>query len=175
MAHCRWCVSLVLALLGTLALYLWRSGSYDDLTAIFSADGVLSAPIFQKPRNSRSPEEVFHLLEKKGIYDASDLKNEVDVVVPYWWNVFNSTKTKHHTKIPRATTTPQWGPCFAPHEEVDWDKAIAETEQLRAPQYEKKIVARVSTINEEDLAGFCRPGFLIIGAGKCGTSVRRSI
>ena len=180
MASCRWCVSLLLALVGTLALFWWRNRSSDNDTAIFGADSVLTAlPFFHKPRDSRSREEVLHLLQEKGIYDASDFKNEFDVVVPYWWDKFDSSNStnspKHHTRIPRATTTPQWGPCFAPHEEVDWDKTIAENEQSSAPEYEKTIVARVNTLNEEDLAGFCRPGFIIIGAGKCGTSVSRSV
>lgn len=163
---------MLLALVGTLALFWWRNSSSDSDTAIFDADGVDSALPFlhKKPRDSRNRDEVVHLLQEKGIYDASDFKNEFDVVVPYWWN--NSDNSKHHTRIPRATTTPQWGPCFAPHEEVDWDKTIAENEQSSAPEYEKTIVARVNTLNEEDLAGFCRPGFIIIGAGKCGTSVR---
>ena len=122
--------------------------------------GSITAPVADRA-------EVLHLLEEKGVYSETDYVNELEIEVPYWG--LNSTRAER--RIPKATTTAEWGPCFAPHFRVDWDKQIQKYQEPRQPEYPKKIVPHVASPDEEDLADYCRPGFIIIGAGKCGTSV----
>ena len=45
---------------------------------------------------------------------------------------------------------------------------IADEASIEYPVYKKSY--RSQTASEENLEGVCRPGFLIIGQGKCGTS-----
>jgi hypothetical protein len=83
-------------------------------------------------------------------------------IVPPYWNVVNGTTVALSHDFPRETTTAQWGPCFGAHKAVQWDLEI----ESRV-DYPKPAVG----ISNNDWANYCRPGFLIIGAGKCGTSV----
>jgi hypothetical protein len=85
-----------------------------------------------------------------GVYQAEDYNNSIGLPPPYWYSNDSST----------------WGPCYPPKKKVDWKKQASanttftyrhENPPPRIQQY-------------EDLRGSCRPGFLIIGAGKCGTS-----
>ena len=171
-SRCKPYVALITGVLATLALFWWRDSfaTYKNFATVNgdSADDRLSSPPFRVT----SREEVIHLLEEKGVYRESDftVKNDWGAVAPYWGTDSGETTTRS-TTIPKGTTAPEWGPCFAPRKIVDWDRAIAIRQNSTSPQYETKIGALVDSMSGEDLAGFCRPGFVIIGAGKCGTSV----
>jgi len=170
-----WCLTLLVGFLATVVLFWWNSSDHDvnSLTALFGGGGdsgrspATSSRINGPPSRNRS--EVMQLLEQKHIYSASDYANDQGVVVPYWDTTTTNATAKR--RIPKATTTAQWGPCYAPHAKVNWDREIAKYSSDQTPEYEKSILAPgINSMDEEDLAGFCRPGFIIIGAGKCGTS-----
>lgn len=168
-SRCKPYVALITgSLLATLTFFWWKgslAASKNFATVHGGSEGRLSSPPFRVS----SREEVIHLLEEKGVYRESDFKYDKETeVAPYWW----SDSTTRSSTIPRGTTSPEWGPCFAPRKQVDWDLAIASSQNSTTPQYETQIGVPVNSMRDEDLAGFCRPGFIIIGAGKCGTSVR---
>ena len=171
-SRCKPYVALFTGSLATLTFFWWKGSfaAYKNFATVHGgSEGRLSAPPFRAP----SREEVIHLLENKGVYRESDFKTDMDTeVAPYWGSDSDESTRTRSSKIPRGTTSPEWGPCFAPRKQVDWDLAIASSQNASTPQYETQIGAPVNSMRDEDLAGFCRPGFIIIGAGKCGTSVR---
>lgn len=112
---------------------------------------------------SSSRDHVLALLVQAGVYDEADFKNELGIVPPYWGS-------KTHLK-PKETTTDDWGPCFAPHERVRWKQEIKKYNGTNPAFHNPARSAAATKQNKNDFASFCRPGFLIIGAGKCGTSV----
>jgi len=67
----------------------------------------------------------------------------------------------------RCNISSIWGPCYAPHGPVDWEKEVSNVRRHRSPIYHKPPISPRS--HAADIADYCRPGFLIIGAGKCGT------
>jgi len=62
-----------------------------------------------------------------------------------------------------------WGPCFPPsnYENVDWHSEMHALQTRNGTEIEYPDKPRSYQSN---LDGMCRPGFLIVGAGKCGTS-----
>jgi hypothetical protein len=89
------------------------------------------------------------------VYNETDFVNEQGVIPPYWDCLHG-----------KCNSTEIWGPCYPPHKSVhSWGQQV-EKYRSRPPHYQRKeLLSRDST----DLSGYCRPGFLIIGAGKCGT------
>lgn len=87
-----------------------------------------------------------------GVYREVDFANEAGVV-PAFWNCDGSA----------CNVSTVWGPCYAPPGRVDWE---SEVERSRG---ESPVYPTNSALSSESLEGLCRPGFLIIGAGKCGT------
>ena len=107
------------------------------------------------------PAELFDL----GIYKEHDFVNPGGIR-PTFWTRENQTA---------SSLLSSWGPCYPSQESVDWP---FEMEQYRnAVNNDNGIHISPSLYIEyqpakhagDNVAGFCRPGFLIIGAGKCGT------
>jgi hypothetical protein len=88
------------------------------------------------------------------VYNETDFVNERGVIPSYW--------DCSHGK---CNTSKMWGPCYPGHKRVHWAKQV-EKYRGRPPSYQKKETA---SQDSNDLSGYCRPGFLIIGSGKCGT------
>jgi hypothetical protein len=88
------------------------------------------------------------------VYNESDFVNEQGVIPPYWDCLHG-----------KCNSSQIWGPCYPPHKNVHWTKQV-EKYRSRPPHYQKK---EPISLDSSDLSGYCRPGFLIIGAGKCGT------
>lgn len=88
----------------------------------------------------------------KRAYNAEkDFINEQGIV-PSFWN--------------EATT---WGPCYSPDEpnKINWKAQVKKFYGTNKTSYHPiRSIKRGDT----DVADYCRPGFVIIGAGKCGTS-----
>jgi hypothetical protein len=93
------------------------------------------------------------------VYSSSDFVNDRGIRPPFW-----------NCEGNRCNITSEWGPCYASHEEVTWSKEV-EFFTTNPPSYTRVSYMSKST----DLAGLCRPGFIIIGAGKCGTRYGFSI
>jgi hypothetical protein len=117
-----------------------------------------------------------------GIYRPdSDFENSRGVVPPFWSadeNVTSSTATNKEDMDSRSPPLDlqSWGPCYPPHSKIHWKN---DTQQERPGQQEKedqhykyrhKARDNVPIQDFTSVQGGCRPGFLIIGAGKCGTS-----
>jgi len=88
-------------------------------------------------------------------YNESDFVNEQGIA-PAYWDCQNG----------KCNSSEVWGPCYPSHKSVDWEGQV-ELYSTQPPFYQKK---QPISRHQNDLAGSCRPGFLIIGAGKCGTS-----
>ena len=101
---------------------------------------------------------VMELLIRNGVYNTTDFMNEGGIIPPYW---INGSIPFH----PIETISESVGPCFLSNHPVHWNDPI---ERNRYP-------TSGMGLNAKDWANYCLPGFLIIGAGKCGTSVRSLI
>ena len=116
-------------------------------------------------------------------YDIkNDFRNAVGNIPPYWEN------TKHLLNSTNSLSdTTSWGPCYPPSTEIDWREQVLNETPYRSSNDEITYskVARVhggkisqlsfysgnnDVSHNLNLAGHCRPGFLIIGQAKCGTS-----
>ena len=99
-------------------------------------------------------------LMQAGLYHPNDFENVRGIAPSYWGNTTTTTTTT-------MTNTPiqQWGPCYAPSKTIPWAEA------LQKDNKHKLVYNRDNRLwNFRSVEGGCRPGFLIIGAGKCGTS-----
>lgn len=128
------------------------------------------------------------------VYDAKDFENDRHVTPPYWEDVHESNERGFLQQQPRdqgqnqnsysnnqgSSLIPHLGPCYLPHQQLDWQSLAEESRYNESEdhiQYVNVVKNRHKDSNEgdlgpgqEDLSGLCRPGFIIIGAGKCGTS-----
>jgi len=98
------------------------------------------------------PEQLLRL----SVYDSSNFVNEIRRIPSFW----NSSGT--------------YGPCFAPYHNVSisWEKEVARN-VMDGPFYHDRSARRnwaATSRDENSPVDYCRPGFLIIGAGKCGTT-----
>lgn len=141
------------------------------------------------PITSLVPEQLMGLL-----YHPSDFINVRGVVPTFWHydpsrsgsvisddgsgynvamtNVTIAPKTASALQINAESNhngLPSWGPCYPPQDassSMNWDQEIALAKE--------KSVEHAYRHNQETIDGgidgMCRPGFIIIGAGKCGTS-----
>lgn len=82
---------------------------------------------------------------------------------------FAPARSSKHTNDEAMAT---WGPCYPPSSKsakIEWPRDI--TQRLRrSSKVEYPFVDKKFKKDFKDLGGLCRPGFIIIGAGKCGTS-----
>lgn len=102
-------------------------------------------------------DNVMEILLQKKVYNTTDFTNEIGTIPPYWVNGSSPTH-------PSETKTESIGPCFLSNTPVHW----ADTGDHGLRRYPTSGVG----LNKNDWSNYCLPGFLIIGAGKCGTSVR---
>jgi hypothetical protein len=106
--------------------------------------------------------------DTESLYLESDFLN-LNGVVPAYWNCLHRNSTYcEHSELMNRRHGVEVGPCFAPHHEVNWTMEIQKT---KSPG--NNILyhdENQSALRSEDWSNFCRPGFIIIGAGKCGTS-----
>ena len=143
----RWprLVAVVLGIAGTTFVYLlWSPVSLRPAAAPHSK----TIQISQSTLPTNLPLALFEV----GIYKEQDFVNQQGIRPPFWGG---PTDTKQ---------SPSWGPCFAPRLPVTrWNPHNKSSTPIVYPK------AGLSS-KAEETAGMCRPGFLIIGAGKCGTS-----
>lgn len=117
-------------------------------------------------QSAESPDEaaiVPEQLLKLGVYTQSDLKNEAGVA-PAFWGCVNSTNCDVNSSSPAKV----YGPCFLPshRSRIDWAHEVRLNGE-KSPRYHNTSTFAAAGVN--DLAGYCRPGFIIIGVGKGGT------
>ena len=145
----------LLLFLGTWQSYLTEKSTFKFI--IWNGNGG-ATNITKSQRTDKAndkAENVFELLLQNGAYKTSDLMNEIGIIPPYW---INGSSPFH----PIETKSESVGPCFLSKTPVHWNDPV---EQNRYPPSGVGL-------NKNDWENYCLPGFLIIGAGKCGTSVR---
>jgi hypothetical protein len=124
----------------------WNKHKQHDMTALYE---------------SNKEKDTFPEILEKTVYSEQDFRNEKGIVPSFW----EKQDSKNYS---RSRTQVTWGPCYPPNHAVNinWNKAMKrnETEYHPIPQRTSQIES------SNDLSDYCRPGFLIIGAGKCGTS-----
>jgi hypothetical protein len=123
----------------------------------------------KKDSTATDPSEEISLYPKallQNVYHKVDFENKKHIIPPYWKDA--ELKTFQEGALPHL------GPCYLPKEEQDWLSLVEKNEQIRGKhniKYRDGIKKRRDdSDNAKDLSGLCRPGFIIIGAGKCGTS-----
>ena len=121
---------------------------------IVSSGKSSSSSAMEISSNSRIPLDLYDL----GVYKERDFVNERGIRPPFW---SNSTSNRNSNN----DGLPSWGPCYVPRHSVDWQKSV----NAANPEQPTSLSAYEDGHSSQDIAGFCRPGFLIIGAGKCGT------
>ncbi len=108
------------------------------------------------------PHELFN---DDGAYVLDDFHNEIGNVPPYWEDIDDSKRANNEL------ITPHVGPCYLPPNAPDWHELMDDHQsKIKYVDVVSLEKAHVADKNVDDLAGLCRPGFIIIGAGKCGTS-----
>jgi hypothetical protein len=90
------------------------------------------------------------------VYNETDFVNPGNIHPPFWACKNNS-----------CSSSKFWGPCYPPRDRVDWTQEIEY--QSSHPASYRQTPAKSGSADQHDLRNLCRPGFLIIGAGKCGT------
>ena len=117
------------------------------------------------------------------VYTEGDFQNAAGIA-PTFWNC---------SLDGNCDSNEIWGPCYAPHGIVHWKQEVEKHQQddIMTPSssgamppihfYNHGEQQRISggggwnshsqqpPADPNDMANTCRPGFLIIGAGKCGT------
>ncbi len=110
------------------------------------------------------PQELF---DEDGAYALDDFRNDIGNIPPYWEDI-NESKSMSNKLI-----TPHVGPCYLPTNDpnTNWHE-LMDDHQSKIKYVDAISLEKVhgGDKNVDDLTGLCRPGFIIIGAGKCGTS-----
>jgi hypothetical protein len=119
---------------------LFRLESKDDSISVAGADLTAADLIV--------PDELLTL----GVYSKHDFINDRGIQ-PTFWDCGDG----------RCSTRQEWGPCYAPNENLNWVEEVDKYNATQKPEYRRNSRDRTS---RTDLEGLCRPGFLIIGAGK---------
>mmetsp|Transcript_28140 Transcript_28140/g.39587 ORF Transcript_28140/g.39587 Transcript_28140/m.39587 type:complete len:566 (-) Transcript_28140:1409-3106(-) len=99
------------------------------------------------------------------VYKPEDFSNQEGITPSFWKHMHcpDTNECHFHGKT--------WGPCYPPVNDVNWETVIHESEVHPEPSYHSGPTrSGTSKVLGESLAGYCRPGFIIIGAGKCATS-----
>lgn len=100
------------------------------------------------------PQELLRL----NVYSPQDFSINDHRAPPYW---------SCDDRRDACNRTDVWGPCYAPSHHVAWSK---EVQSVRAVNRSVVAYHGSSIGNNGDLTDYCKPGFLIIGSGKSGTS-----
>ena len=97
------------------------------------------------------------------VYSERDFSNEQGVVPTFW---------EKNASCWEGQCQSTWGPCFPPKDiHTHWDKEFLTRRNNTHLDYHKILRNTAYPPNADlDLSDYCRPGFLIIGQGKCGTS-----
>lgn len=153
--------------------FIIESESPMDIEPPYSPDDFIYETKSRKTRTLTYWEEIVEAIELSSSYNegGSSSSNDNTTIVALWENISN------------------WGPCFPRplHElrllrssmaqssiPLNWtdivqanSHQILNEESIVYPTYKKSHHVQPM---EESLGGLCRPGFIIIGQGKCGTS-----
>ena len=127
-------------------------------------------PEHNLPRGINVPSDLMGL-----VYHERDFVNDAGISPTFW----NDNRTFPGFKDDAIFDT-KFGPCYGHTipKVPNWQDEVDKQQTHKAIYHEKlspmhaKAKHKNSGIvtNDNDLRGYCRPGFIILGAGKCGTS-----
>ena len=106
------------------------------------------------------------ILLEKGIYSNNSFVNEAGVIPAYW----QGDKKRHSLHVRQRHVN--YGPCYSYDSDhpVDWEAEISKYNSTGEPEYNtERIYPRLPSAN--NLQGYCRPGFIIIGTIFCSIRV----
>jgi hypothetical protein len=124
-----------------------------------------------------SPPRIAKDLILRHFYEPNDFFNEEQgTYVPYWWRIEESDR---NTK--EILDDNRWGPCFPPRNETEVLEYALRPKSVQVesyigneseiPKYQRpKECEERNSAQSSSLDSMCLPGYLIVGAGKCGTS-----
>lgn len=126
----------------------------------------------QEPNQSQGqifPEEL-----RDEVYDVDDFVN-IGGNIPAFWP--NATDLGFNLENEKSMSLETWGPCYPTAQHIidnddtsDSSKSWKQIIEQNSINKRKIEYPKYNTVKNYDKSGMCRPGFLIIGAGKCGTS-----
>jgi hypothetical protein len=157
----KWILLSAFGIILFLLASVWQASITDESSlSIFGFDTNIhvSDQLSGQSRDTGNVDSLGELIDI-GVYQDHDFMNEIGVTPPYWVNGNGFS--------PKETITKEWGPCFGSHDHVEWETEVQKSQGRFRPSFPTQAVG----IEKNDWADYCRPGFLIIGAGKCGTSV----
>lgn len=102
------------------------------------------------------------------VYKSKDFRNDLHIVPPYWDEMAEGIISNVS-----VDAIPHMGPCFLPETKPNWTDLIERNRVISSEKDVEYVVSKPQRANGNTklkLEGLCRPGFIIIGAGKCGTS-----
>jgi len=114
------------------------------------------------------------LLARNGVYKSKDFRNEVKIIPPYWEEGAKNQNFRNKTGV-----IPHLGPCYLPSPSTtplpNWKELMQQNKYIESEQSivfrdESQRIHGGDLADDANLSGLCRPGFIVIGAGKCGTS-----
>lgn len=112
-----------------------------------------------------------NILFSKGIYQNDSFMNKQGIVPAFWQGdrkpLGNNNSNNNQTDDNDKRHHHNYGPCHSYDHPIDWEAEIDLFNRTGEAQYNEGRIVRSQAA---DLQGYCRPGFIIIGAGKCGTS-----
>ena len=159
----------VAALITTLVLQLYGGGTPSGFLGLHFGSGTKADSNVPIHPPWPQPFPAALLNEATGSYDPSgrDFINSDGKTPPFWENVRDGKNDTH------------WGPCLPPkpisgnvEAQVDWSLIVRMNKKRKSdssieyPSYTPSLDRK----QQMDPWGMCRPGFIIVGAGKCGTS-----
>lgn len=152
---------MLLLFLGTWQSYLteestFRIVSWNGHNGMKNATSTTTSQRTNHDAVKYSTDNVMEILLDRGVYNKSDFNNEFGIIPPYW---INGSEPNH----PVETKSGSVGPCFLSNTPIQWNDPNMSPNRF----YPTSGVG----LNKNDWSNYCLPGFLIIGAGKCGTSV----
>jgi hypothetical protein len=104
------------------------------------------------------------------VYKPTDFRNHKGIAPAYWNCLSEGDESCDASDIRLGSHHGvELGPCFAPHGAVNWTKQVLKYANGTKPPAYHNVMGGPSK-SRDDWSNFCRPGFIIIGAGKCGTS-----
>jgi len=162
------CVCLLVVSASVATLFTTMVGTGGFLGLHFGSGKKDDSNVPMLPWSQPFPAEL--LDETTGSYDPNgrDFVNSDGKTPPFWENVRDGKNSTH------------WGPCLPPRpasriEEahVDWPSIVQLNKKRtsdRAIEYPRYKPSPNNRIEANNTWGMCLPGFIIVGAGKCGTS-----
>jgi hypothetical protein len=154
-----WRMIAIMIMIGIMAIvYTWSPNKF------FSHISSKITRVRKRSQQNNSlgfPSSFPSILLKSKVYSISDLANEDDIVPSFW----DQSKLCNE----RGVCVDVWGPCFPPKQGIDWTN-LSCVANKSGIQYDQQKNAIIHMEDITSYSNFCRPGFLIIGQGKCGTS-----